>query len=69
MGQLAFFAEFLDVAGLFERWVRQCPLQYTSPNAPAVRDVLGTWLLSILDVRGYPAAVPDQIKPATAAST
>lgn len=49
MGQLAFFAEFLEVAGLFERWVEQCPLHYTSPNAPAVRDVLGTWLLSILD--------------------
>lgn len=49
MGQLAFFAEFLEVAGLFERWVEQCPLQYSSPNAPAVRDVLGTWLLSILD--------------------
>ena len=49
MGQLAFFAEFLEVAGLFERWVQQCPLQYTSPNAPAVRDVLGTWMLSILD--------------------
>ena len=30
MGQLAFFAEFLH---------------YTSPNAPAVQDVLGTWLL------------------------
>jgi len=49
MGQLAFFAEFLELAGLFERWVEQCPLQYSSPNAPAVRDVLGTWLLSILD--------------------
>lgn len=49
MGQLAFFAEFLEVAGLFERWVEQCPLHYSSPNAPAVRDVLGTWLLSILD--------------------
>jgi len=49
MGQLTFFAEFLEVAGLFERWVQQCPLRYTSPNAPAVRDVLGTWLLSILD--------------------
>jgi hypothetical protein len=49
MGQLAFFAEFLEVAGLFERWVQQCPLHYSSPNAPAVRDVLGTWLLSILD--------------------
>jgi len=49
MGQLAFFAEFLELAGLFERWVQQCPLHYTSPNASAVRDVLGTWLLSILD--------------------
>lgn len=44
MGQLAFFAEFLEVAGLFERWVQQCPLHYSSPNAPKVRDVLGTWL-------------------------
>lgn len=49
LGQLAFFAEFLEVSGLFERWVASCPMAYTSPNAPAVRDVLGTWLLSILD--------------------
>lgn len=49
MGQLAFFAEFLEATGLFDRWVAGCPLQYTSPNAPKVRDVLGTWLLSILD--------------------
>jgi hypothetical protein len=35
MGQLAFFAEFLEVAGVFERWVKQCPLYYTSPNALA----------------------------------
>jgi hypothetical protein len=49
LGQLAFFAEFLEVSGLFERWVKSCPLEYTSPNAPEVRDVLGTWLLSILD--------------------
>ena len=49
LGQLAFFAEFLDVAGLFERWVANCPMNYTSPNAPATKDVLGTWLLSILD--------------------
>jgi hypothetical protein len=49
MGQLAFFAEFLEVSGLFERWVEGCPLSYTSPNAPDVREVLGTWLLSILD--------------------
>jgi hypothetical protein len=49
MGQLAFFAEFLEVTGLFARWVKGCPLPYTSPNAPAVVDLLGTWLLSILD--------------------
>ncbi|UVS61483.1 MULTISPECIES: transposase [Nitrosomonas] len=49
MGQLAFFSEFLEVTGLFARWVEGCPLSYTSPNAPAVVDLLGTWLLSILD--------------------
>lgn len=49
LGQLAFFAEFLEVSGLFERWVDGCPMNYSSPNAPEVRDVLGTWLLSILD--------------------
>ncbi|HEX5675078.1 MAG TPA: transposase [Azonexus sp.] len=49
LGQLAFFAEFLEVSGLFEHWVEGCPMGYSSPNAPSVRDVLGTWLLSILD--------------------
>ena len=49
LGQLAFFGEFFDVSGLFQRWVESCPLEYTSPNAPELRDVLGTWLLSILD--------------------
>jgi len=49
LGQLAFFAEFLDVSGLFERWAKTCPISYTSGNAPEVVDVLGTWLLSILD--------------------
>lgn len=49
LGQLAFFAEFLEVSGLFERWVTHCPMSYTSPNAPETKDVLGTWLLSILD--------------------
>lgn len=49
MGQLAFFAEFLEASGLFENWLQSCPLRYTSPNAPEVQDVLGTWLLGILD--------------------
>ena len=47
-GQLVFFAEFLATAGVFERWVQECPLRYTSPNAPALRDVLGTLMLGIL---------------------
>lgn len=47
-GQLVFFAEFLATAGVFERWVQECPLRYTSPNAPATRDVLGTLMLGIL---------------------
>ena len=49
LGQMAFFAEYLEVTGLFERWLRSCPLSYTSPNAPELVDVLGTWMLSILD--------------------
>lgn len=40
MGQLPFFSEFLEVSVVFERWVQQCPLYYSSGNAPAVRDVL-----------------------------
>lgn len=49
MGQLAFFAEYLQTTGLFDTWRESCPLKYTSPNAPKVVDVLGTWMLSILD--------------------
>ena len=49
LGQLPFFAEFLEFAQLFERWVETCPLHYHSNNAPAPRDVLGTWMLSVLE--------------------
>ena len=48
MGQLVFFAQFLETAGLYAPWVADCPLRYTSPNAPAVGDVLGTSFLSVL---------------------
>jgi hypothetical protein len=48
MGQVVYFAQFLATAGLFADWVRSCPLLYTSPNAPAKQDVLGTILLSAL---------------------
>jgi hypothetical protein len=47
-GQLVFFAEFLRAAGVFDEWVRACPLEYRSGNAPGKRDVLGTLLLAIL---------------------
>lgn len=49
MGQLTYFAQYLETTGLFESWIKSCPLKYTSPNAPEIVDVLGTWMLSILD--------------------
>jgi hypothetical protein len=48
LGQLPFFIEYLKQAGLFDGWVAGCPIQYTSPNAPSKRDLLGTLALSIL---------------------
>ena len=48
LGQLVFFSQFLAVSGLYSKWVAACPLRYTSPNAPLVRDVLGTSVLAIL---------------------
>src|SRR5271154_6371448 len=48
LGQLVFFCQFLGTSGLYADWVAQCPLRYESPNAPAVRDVLGTATLAIL---------------------
>ena len=48
IGQLPFFIEYLKVGGLFEPWVASCPLSYRSNNAPEKRDVLGSFLLSIL---------------------
>ena len=47
-GQLPFFIEYLKQGGLFDGWVADCPLYFTSPNAPSKRDVLGTVLLSLL---------------------
>jgi hypothetical protein len=48
LGQLVYFSQFLASAGLFGQWVGDCPLKYTSPNAPALNDLLGTIALSIL---------------------
>ena len=48
LGQMPFFIEFLKISGLFDKWVEDCPLRYTSGNAPEKRDVLGTLVLSVL---------------------
>src|SRR5215469_13983051 len=48
LGQMPFFIEYLKTSGVFENWVNDCPLAYSSPNAPQKRDVLGTILLSVL---------------------
>ncbi|MBI5634452.1 MAG: transposase [Nitrospirae bacterium] len=47
-GQMVFFIEFLTMTGLWNSWVEECPLEYRSPNGSSKRDILGTWLLSIL---------------------
>ena len=47
-GQMAYFIEFLNLTGLLDAWIADCPLTYLGPNAPTKRDLLGTWLLSIL---------------------
>jgi hypothetical protein len=48
LGLMPFFIEFLKTSGLFDKWVEECPLRYTSANAPRKRDVLGTVLLAVL---------------------
>lgn len=48
LGQMPFFIEFLTVTGLFDQWVKDCPLDYKSPNGSSRRDILGTWMVSIL---------------------
>ena len=47
-GQMPFFTEFVKQGGLFDSLTADCPLHYTSPNAPRKRDVIGTIFLSVL---------------------
>jgi hypothetical protein len=47
-GMLTYFFEFLHVSGLWQEFVEQCPLRYTSPNAPTKAEILGTILCSVL---------------------
>lgn len=47
-GQMVFFIEFLKLTGLYERWLRDCPLDYQGGHASPTADIIGTWFLSIL---------------------
>lgn len=47
-GPVTYFIEFLKANGLWQEWVKDCPLAYRSPNAPPKQDILGTILLSVL---------------------
>ena len=44
----AIFHRIFEGIDLFGALVADCPLTYTSPNAPEKRDVLGTTMLSVL---------------------
>lgn len=48
-GGMVHFAQFLEVAKVFDSWVADCPLSYESNRAHDVRDILGTWLLSAVN--------------------
>ena len=49
LGQPPFFIDFLKQSDLFEPFVAEALLRYSSPNAPQVRDVLGTLLLAMVN--------------------
>ena len=46
-GGLVYLVTYLKTSVLFDRLVEDAPFHYTSPNAPEVRDVVGTAILSI----------------------
>ena len=47
-GYLPHFVQYLHESGQLDDFIKNCPLTYTSNNAPKVKDVLGTTILSIL---------------------
>ena len=48
LGQLPFFIQFLTLGGRFDPCVNECPLTFSSNNAPKKIDILGSLFLSIL---------------------
>lgn len=47
-GGMSYFATFLRVSEMFDRLVADAPFEYSSNNAPDVRNVVGTMVLAIL---------------------
>ena len=47
-GMLTYFFEFLQTSGIWQEFVEQCPLSYSSPNAPTKAEILGTILCGVL---------------------
>jgi len=48
LGSLVFFVQFLNSTGVYKSWIDECPLYYTSNNAPKKENVIGTAFLSVL---------------------
>jgi hypothetical protein len=40
--QLAFFAEFLATAGVYESWIRSCPLRYANSSGGLIQRLEGS---------------------------
>ena len=49
LGGVVCFAEYLREAGFLDSLLHGSPLRYASPNAPDAADVMGTFLLAVLD--------------------
>ena len=49
LGGMAYFAEYLRTGGFLDKLLHGSPLRYSSPNAPAPADVMGTLLVAVLD--------------------
>jgi hypothetical protein len=51
LGPLVYFIQFLKTSWLWERWVEECPLAYSSNNTPPTRPVSSV----VVSSRSYPA--------------
>ena len=47
-GQLIFFFQFLQTGGLWEEFLRQCPLHYTGNRGSGAHNIMDTVMLSVL---------------------